>query len=62
MDRIRCYERRDGGSIPSRGANNGVVSVVVAQLSVKQLERVRFPTSPQKIYSELGERLMPLVC
>ncbi len=21
MDRIRCYERRDGGSIPSRGAN-----------------------------------------
>ena len=20
MDRIRCYERRDGGSIPSRGA------------------------------------------
>jgi hypothetical protein len=27
---------------------NGVVSVVVARLSVKQLERVRFPTSPQK--------------
>ena len=47
MENTRSYEVRNGGSIPS-GRTNGVVSVVVAQLSVKQLERVRFPTSPQK--------------
>jgi hypothetical protein len=29
---------------------NGVSSVVVAQLSVKQLERVRFPLSPHVVF------------
>jgi hypothetical protein len=31
------------------GQVNGVASVVVAQLSVKQLGRVRFPASPQNM-------------
>ena len=30
--------------------NNGVSSVVAAHLSVKQVERVRFPLSPQKVF------------
>ena len=36
-----------GVRVPGGTPINGVSSVVVAQLSVKQLDRVRFPLSPQ---------------
>lgn len=44
-----------GGSNPSGGAKYGVSSVVAAQLSVKQLDRVRFPLSPQTIYAAVTQ-------
>ena len=48
MDRIRCYERRDGGSIPSRGAKYGDSSGLRSSLARKMSTRVRFPGSPPK--------------
>ena len=36
MDRIPCYERGDGGSIPSRGARYAVLAQSVEHLSEEQ--------------------------
>ena len=48
---LACHARGQGFESPTvRQRVNGVVSVMVAQLSVKQLERVQFPTSPQHCF------------
>ena len=52
MERIPCYERGDGGSIPSGGANDGVASVVVCTAVCETVRQGSIPGfTPRMIIS-----------
>ena len=59
MERIPCYERGDGGSIPSGGANGNLLrcghNLMVKSWIVIPLIWVQFPVVTPKNFSDIAK-------